>query len=168
MFISVFEVTNPSRGCGTCRCDMHPMWDSPHYPWNKPQILTINNAVTHGGSLDVKSCLTLATTRTVARQASLFMGFSRQEYWSGLNLNKSFSSPHFTGEEIWDPNGAMLRGKPSLTFPTGPLPDLLVHSVWLLKVIHKEASFAFSLQPLKIPSGAIFNMPSPFCLLIWP
>ena len=31
-----------------------------------------------------KLCLTLATPWTVAHQAPLFMGFSRQEYWSGL------------------------------------------------------------------------------------
>ena len=31
-----------------------------------------------------KSCLTLATPWTVACQALLFMGFPRQEYWSGL------------------------------------------------------------------------------------
>ena len=36
-----------------------------------------------------KSCLTLATPWTVACQAPLSMGFSRQEYWSGL----SFPSP---------------------------------------------------------------------------
>ena len=34
--------------------------------------------------LVVKSHLTLATPWTVAHQASLSMGFSRQEYWSGL------------------------------------------------------------------------------------
>ena len=38
------------------------------------------------GSLVTKSCLILATSRTVARQAPLSMGFSRQEYWSGLPL----------------------------------------------------------------------------------
>ena len=37
-----------------------------------------------GGGLVAKSCLTLATPWTVARQASLSMGFSRQECWSGL------------------------------------------------------------------------------------
>ena len=37
-----------------------------------------------GGGLVAKSCPTLATPWTVARQASLSMGFSRQEYWSGL------------------------------------------------------------------------------------
>ena len=31
-----------------------------------------------------KACLTLVTPWTVARQAPLSMGFSRQEYWSGL------------------------------------------------------------------------------------
>ena len=34
--------------------------------------------------LAAKSCLTLATPRTVALQAHLSMGFLRQEYWSGL------------------------------------------------------------------------------------
>ena len=36
------------------------------------------------GGLVAKSCPTLATPWTVACQASLFMGFSRQGYWSGL------------------------------------------------------------------------------------
>ena len=36
-----------------------------------------------GGGLVAKSCPTLATPWTVARQAPLSMGFSRQEYWSG-------------------------------------------------------------------------------------
>ena len=37
-----------------------------------------------GGSLVAKSCPTLATPWAVACQAPLSMGFSRQEYWSGL------------------------------------------------------------------------------------
>ena len=37
-----------------------------------------------GGGLVTKSCLTVATPWTVACQAPLPMGFSRQEYWSGL------------------------------------------------------------------------------------
>ena len=39
-----------------------------------------------GGGLVIKSCLTLSTPWTVACQAPLSMGFSRQEYWSGLSL----------------------------------------------------------------------------------
>ena len=38
----------------------------------------------HGGGLVAKLCPTLATPWTVARQAPLSMGFSRQEYWSEL------------------------------------------------------------------------------------
>ena len=34
--------------------------------------------------LVAKSCLTLVITQTVACQAPLSMGFSRQDYWSGL------------------------------------------------------------------------------------
>ena len=45
--------------------------------------------------LVAQSCLTLATPWTLARQAPLCMGFSRQEYWSGL----SCSSP----EDLPDP-----------------------------------------------------------------
>ena len=37
-----------------------------------------------GGGLVAKSCPTLATPWTVAHQAPLSMGFSRQVYWSGL------------------------------------------------------------------------------------
>ena len=36
------------------------------------------------GGLVTKSCLTLSTPWTVAGQTPLSMGFSRQEYWSGL------------------------------------------------------------------------------------
>ena len=32
----------------------------------------------------LQSCLTFATPWTVAHQAPLSMGFSREEYWSGL------------------------------------------------------------------------------------
>ena len=38
----------------------------------------------NGGGLFAKSCLTLVTPWTVACQAPLSTGFSRQEYWSGL------------------------------------------------------------------------------------
>ena len=37
------------------------------------------------GGLVAKLCLTPAITQTVARQSPLSMGFSRQEYWSGLH-----------------------------------------------------------------------------------
>ena len=37
-----------------------------------------------GGRLVAKLCPTLVTPLTVACQAPLSMGFSRQDYWSGL------------------------------------------------------------------------------------
>ena len=37
-----------------------------------------------GGDLVAKLCPTLATPWTIACQAPLSIGFSRQEYWSGL------------------------------------------------------------------------------------
>ena len=43
----------------------------------------------HDGDLVAKWCLALATPWSVAQQAPLSMGFSRQEYWSRL----PFSSP---------------------------------------------------------------------------
>ena len=46
---------------------------------SKPYPLSIIS-----GSLVAKSYLTLATPWTIACQAPLSMGFSRQEYWSGL------------------------------------------------------------------------------------
>ena len=44
------------------------------------------------GGLVAKSCPTLMAMRTVAYHAPLSMGFSRQEYWSGL----PFPSPSNT------------------------------------------------------------------------
>ena len=57
-----------------------------------------------GGGLVAKSCLTVATPWTVARQAPLSMGISRQECWSGL----PFPSP----EDLPDPE--IKPGSPAL------------------------------------------------------
>ena len=46
--------------------------------------ITIAVFYIYGGGLVAKSCPTLATAWTVASQTPQFMGFSRQEYWSGL------------------------------------------------------------------------------------
>ena len=52
----------------------------------------------HGGGdgLVTKSCPTLATPWTIAHQAPLSMGFSRQEYWCGL----PFPSPGDLGNPL--------------------------------------------------------------------
>ena len=56
-------------------------------------LLILHNLI--GRSLVTKSCPTLAIPWTVACKASLSMGFSMQEYWSGL----PFPSP----EDLPDP-----------------------------------------------------------------
>ena len=51
----------------------------------KYKIHNINRTMMYGSDgLVTKLCLTLATPWTVACQAPLSMGFSRQEYYSGL------------------------------------------------------------------------------------
>ena len=59
------------------------------------------------GGLVAKSCPTLATSWTVACQAPLYMGFSRQEYWSGL----SFPSPGDLPEPGTEPMFPALAGR---------------------------------------------------------
>ena len=44
--------------------------------------------------LVTKLCPTLATPWPIACQAPLFMGFSRQEYWSGLSFPSPGDLPH--------------------------------------------------------------------------
>ena len=48
-----------------------------HTPIHRPHI-------PHVQAMSLQSCPLCATLWTVAHQASLSMGFSRQEYWSGL------------------------------------------------------------------------------------
>ena len=45
---------------------------------------TLSSKVKNESETISQSCLTLVTLWTVAHQAPLSMGFSRQEYWSGL------------------------------------------------------------------------------------
>ena len=71
------------------------------------------------GGLVIKLCLTLERLRTVACQALLSLGFSRQEYWSGL----PFASPGDLPDPGIKPRSPALQadslltelqGKPSL------------------------------------------------------
>ena len=61
-----------------------------------------------GGGLVTKSCPTLGTPLTVTRQAPLSMGFSRQEYWSGL----PFPSPGHLPDPGIEPGSPALRADP--------------------------------------------------------
>ena len=55
---------------------------------------------------------------TVARQAPLFMRFSRQEYWSGL----PFSSPGVLPDPRIEPASSALAGRFFITEPPGKPP----------------------------------------------
>ena len=59
------------------------------------------NLILHGG-LVAQLSSTLATLCTVACQAPLSMGFSRQEYWSGLPFPSPEDLPD-PGIEPWSP-----------------------------------------------------------------
>ena len=50
----------------------------------KIKLKSCHTTLCGGGGFVTKSCLTLATSWAVAHQATLFMGVSRQGYWSGL------------------------------------------------------------------------------------
>ena len=53
--------------------------------FKKPKLTNISFTFIYiCGGLVTKSCPTLVTSWTVVCQAPLSMGFSRQEYWSGL------------------------------------------------------------------------------------
>ena len=74
----------------------------------KQIILCINPG---GGGLVTKSCLTLATPWTAACQAPLSMGFSRQEYCSGL----PFPSPGDLPDPGIEPGSPALQADSLLT-----------------------------------------------------
>ena len=55
-----------------------------------------------GGGLVTKSCLTLMTPWTVACQTPLSMGFSRQEYGSGLPFPSPATSSSLPLKTVYD------------------------------------------------------------------
>ena len=61
--------------------------------------------------LVIKSCPTLVTLWTIACQAPLSMGFSRQEYWSGL----PFPSPGDLSHPGIEPRSPALQADSMLT-----------------------------------------------------
>ena len=61
---------------------------------NSEYLVVISFKQMYGGGLVAKLRLTLATSWTVACQAPPYMGFSRQEYWSGLPFPSPGDSPN--------------------------------------------------------------------------
>ena len=68
-----------------------------------------------GGGLVTRSCPTLATPWTVPYQAPLSIGFSRQEYWSGL----PFPSPGDNPDPGIEPGSPALQADALLSKPPG-------------------------------------------------
>src|SRR5574337_716322 len=75
-----------------------------------------------GGGLVGKSCPTLATPWTVAHQAPLSMGFSRQEYWSGL----PFPSPSVLPNSGIEPRSPALQADALTSEPPGKQLDIFL------------------------------------------
>ena len=79
----------------------------------------------YGDSLVTKLCLTLVTPWTIACQVPVSMGFSRQEYWNGLQ----FPSPEDLPDPRIKPVSPALAGRFSTTEPPGsPNPTLKFRS----------------------------------------
>ena len=74
-------------------------------------MLRTSSTLLAGGGVVAQSHLTLATPWTVARQAPLSMGFSRQEHWSGL----PFPSPGNLPNPGIEPKSPALQADSLLT-----------------------------------------------------
>ena len=69
------------------------------------RVLYVFVIITTGGGLVPKSCPALVTPWTIACQAPLSMGFSRQEYWSG----SPFPSPGDLANPGIEPRSSALQ-----------------------------------------------------------
>ena len=87
------------------------------------------------GGLVTKSCLTLVTPWTLAGQAPLSMGFSRQEYWGGL----PFPSPGDLPNPEIEPESPALQADCLPTEPPGkPFWYMCVIYLNLLACVYHE------------------------------
>ena len=82
--LQCMKVKSESEVAHSCPTLSNPMDCSPPGSCVHEAVTTVKSVNLFGGGLVSKLCLTLAIPWTVARQAPLSMGFSRQEYWSGL------------------------------------------------------------------------------------
>ena len=93
---------------------------------------------TDGGGLVTKWCLLLATPWTVAHQASLPIGFPRQEYWSRL----PFPSPRDLPHPGIQPGCPALQTDSLLSYQ-GPVKTIMITtSIFCCSVAHCVRFFA--------------------------
>ena len=85
-----------------------------------------------------------ATLWTVAYQAPPSMGFSRQEYWSGLPFPSPGDLPD-PGIEPWSPalRADALTSEPQLTILFAEMAIVKASSIVLTLGVHKEISKSF-------------------------
>ena len=88
---------------------------------NLMEFTQLDRTLFGGGGLVAQSCPTLVTTQTVACQASLSLGFPRQEYWSGL----PFPSPRDLPDPGIERVSPALQADSLLTKPPGKAGTLL-------------------------------------------
>ena len=94
-------------------------------------------------------CLTLATLWTVARQALLSMGFSKQEYWSGLPYPSQFSSVQSLSCVWLFATPELQHARPPCPSPTPKFTQ--THDHWVGGAIQWS-------HPLSSPSPPAFNL----------
>ena len=80
------------------------------------------------------------TPWTVARQAHLSMGFSRQEYWSGLPFSSSGHLPN-SGNKPESPGPPALAGGFFTTEPYGKPRSVLNKYLWALLFFRHRAGY---------------------------
>ena len=97
-------------------------WFSPTLEYSLGKTMLLLGSVT-------PSCPTLFNPRTVAHQAPLFMGFSRQEYWSSLPFPTSSDLPN-PGIEPTSLRSPALAGRFFTTRTTWEALDTLINT-WL-------------------------------------
>ena len=96
------------------------LWNGPDWGVGKPTAFPARGLRSGWLVLVVQSCWPLATPWIAACQASLFLGFSRQEHWSGL----PFPSPGGLPDPGIEPVSPALQADYVLLSHQGSLPTV--------------------------------------------
>ena len=104
-----------------------------------------------------QSCPTLCDPWTVAYQVPLSMGFSRQEYWSGL----PFPSP------VQESESDVTQSCPTLSHPMDcSLPGSSIHGVFQARAACMSCLYILEINPLSVVSFVVIFSHSEGCLFI--
>ena len=108
---------SPSMGFSKQECWSRVLLPSPYTSWNMPKTKNCFYFLLYPICADSCACMLsrfshvrlFATLRTITHQASLSMGSSRQEYWSGLPWVRRASLPCLA-QPIPSPGGLLNPG----------------------------------------------------------